>query len=564
MAPLMTPAADLAPTPEQAAIIDAFTTGESVRVAAGAGTGKTTVLRMAAETAPTRRGLYVAFNKAIATDAEQAFGRNVKVSTTHSLAYQAVGHQYRHRLNGPRVPAQKVAQFLGIRGAIPLAGRPPMQPSQQARYAQDMVRQFTSSADETITAGHLPTIMGISDAEHAGIGATLLPFAQRLWADKVSLSGQMRYEHDDYLKQYALTHPAWGAHFILFDECQDTTPVVLGMVKDQQAAGAQIIVVGDSSQAIYGWRGAISAMDLFDTPHRRSLTQSWRFGQAVADEANKWLSILDAELRLTGNPTSPSRVVDGPSRDVDAVLCRTNATAVTEIVHAQQSGRRAAVVGGGGDARRLAEAAQMLQQGRGTWHPELALFPTWGAVQDFADEPGGSDLRPFVRLIDSLGADTVMAAIDGCVPEQGADLVVSTAHKAKGREWDRVLIADDFTEPDTDAGESIEAQEAMLAYVSVTRAKKVLHRDGLAWVDQWDSTGPASRPAPAPATPTVEQTTVTAPEQPVVDPLTLTLTPAMSQALRDLAAADGSTPDDVVDDLIRRAHTGRGLRRVAS
>jgi superfamily I DNA/RNA helicase len=95
------------------------------------------------------------------------------------------------------------------------------------------------------------------------------------------------------------------------------------------------------------------------------------------------------------------------------------------------------------------------------------------------------------------------------VPEQAAQVVVSTAHKAKGREWPRVRIADDFHQP---KGEDtpIPQAEAMLAYVAVTRARLALDPDGLAWVNRWLAT----RPAPA-LEPTLE------PPVPIREPATM-------------------------------------------
>lgn len=46
-------------------------------------------------------------------------------------------------------------------------------------------------------------------------------------------------------------------------------------------------------------------------------------------------------------------------------------------------------------------------------------------------------------------------------------------------------MSDDFGEPldkETDEPKPIPRQDAMLAYVTVTRAKKVLDRGGLAWI----------------------------------------------------------------------------------
>ena len=40
-----------------------------------------------------------------------------------------------------------------------------------------------------------------------------------------------------------------------------------------------------------------------------------------------------------------------------------------------------------------------------------------------------------VKLIEDYGVQIILDALEGGVPEDQADVVVSTAHKAKGREW---------------------------------------------------------------------------------------------------------------------------------
>ena len=102
------------PTGEQQAIIDASQSGADLVIEAGAGTGKTSTLRLVAATQPRRRGLYVAYNKAIATDAKRSFPTSVTCATAHSLAFRAVGRRFAHRLNGPRMPARQTAKTLGI------------------------------------------------------------------------------------------------------------------------------------------------------------------------------------------------------------------------------------------------------------------------------------------------------------------------------------------------------------------------------------------------------------------------------------------------------------------
>jgi hypothetical protein len=175
-----------------------------------------------------------------------------------------------------------------------------------------------------------------------------------------------------------------------------------------------------------------------------------------------------------------------------------------------------ALVGGGDDIVALARAARQLQAGEPVGHPELVGFGTWEDVQHYAEhDPAGSDLAVAVKLIDRHGPEAIVDAIRACVPEGEADRTISTAHKAKGREWSSVLVADDFREPrpDPDTGEPgpIVREEAMLAYVTVTRAMGRLDVGSLAWIhDRPEATGIASEPSLSAST-SVEVTTAPTP-----------------------------------------------------
>jgi hypothetical protein len=470
------------PTAEQQAITDAYLTGQNLVIEAGAGTGKTSTLRLLANAAPDRRGIYVAYNRAIAEDAKRSFPANVTCATAHSLAFRAVGRAFAHRLRAPRMPAREVARQLAITRPIPLDRGQVLAPAQAARLAMDTVARYCHSAAAELGPHHVPAIPGLDDPKvTAALREAVVPLARHAWADLSNPQGRLRFTHDHYLKLWQLSRPRLDCEVVLLDEAQDANPVIADVVDRQHHA--QRILVGDRCQAIYGWRGAIDAMATFPADQRLALSQSFRFGPAIATEANKWLDLLNAPLRLRGFDQLASRVA--PLARPDAVLCRTNAEAVTQLLAAADQGRRAALVGGGGDIRRLAEAAISLRAGLGTDHPELFAFKTWGEVQDYAaQDAAGSDLKVMVGLIDRHGPELVIETMDRLVPEQHAELVVSTAHKAKGREWPTVRIAGDFREPKGEQA-SLARSEAMLAYVVVTRARQVLDNDGLAWLDRW-------------------------------------------------------------------------------
>ncbi|WP_405605322.1 UvrD-helicase domain-containing protein [Streptomyces sp. NBC_01410] len=491
------------PTDEQTAAADAFRAGHHLALQAGAGTGKTSTLVLLAS-ATRRRGRYIAFNKAIAHDAAARFPATVTCKTAHALAFAAIGHRYARRLNGPRQAGWKTGTALGITKSVRIGDRE-VTPKALSHAVLRTVTRYCHSADRTLARHHVPHLRGLDDPDlHTQLAHVVLPFAQKAWADlQHPDDGVVRFDHDHYLKIWALSDPKIDADFLLLDEAQDTNPV-LEHVFAAQRDHAQLVMVGDSAQAIYGWRGARDVMAGFDG-HALSLSQSFRFGPRLADEANRWLTIADAPIRLAGTDAISTSLA--PVEDPDAVLCRTNIGAMTEVMTYLAAGQRVALAGGGESLRALANAARDLKEGRRTWHSELLLFPSWGELQDYAEhDPAGGDLKPFVDLIDQHGPDVILAAVDQLTPEAHADITISTAHRAKGREWASVRIAADFTPPkDTDQQDAngrpipgpIDDSEARLAYVAVTRTRTCLDLGGLSWINNHPDGNPSLSPDPA-------------------------------------------------------------------
>lgn len=461
---------DHRPTDEQASAVEAFLSGAQLALEAGAGTGKTTVLRMMAEAAPNRSGIYLAYNTAVAADARSRFPSRVRCTTTHAVAYEAFGHQFADRLHAPRMPNARVAELLGITKSFE-NGRM-VTPSRLALVALRTVRQFCYSDAEEISVDHVPVFKWALNQR--AFAQKVVPLARRVWEDALQPAGKLPYLHDYYLKAWALTEPRLDYDYILLDEGQDANPAVAEVFKAQPA---QQVIVGDQCQAINGWRMARDAIRDFPADVRLSITQSFRFGQAVADEANKWLTILGSDMRLVGNGR---RSVVGHCDAPDAVLCRTNAEAIDQLFKAHETGTPVGIVGGPGELKALATAALALAERQPVVHPELTMFESWDAVRSYAEETG-DELRPLVRAIDDHGAAEIIKACDATVDESEAELVISTVHRAKGREWNRVRIPCDFTEPQQ--WQTGWREDGMVAYVAVTRARKVLDRAGLTWID---------------------------------------------------------------------------------
>jgi hypothetical protein len=471
---------NFSPTPEQQAALDAFATGENMVIEAGAGTGKTSTLRLLAESTD-RKGLYIAYNKAIQLDASKDFPESCQCKTAHSLAYGGMmrmtnGKALINRLKAPRVTSKQAVSILGIpAGGFQIAPDHNIAAWIIARSAMDTVSNFCNSGDAEVTNWHVKKIEGVED--HGALAAYVAPFARKAWDDINNPNGQLKFNHDHYLKIWALTNPKLNADYVLLDEAQDANPVIAKLVTDQ--VHAQQIMVGDRCQAIYGWRGAIDAMSNFKAPHHLILSQSFRFGPAVAEQANKWLDLLEAPLRLSGFDQINSTVE--PLSDPDAILCRTNATVIEYAMNFQEDGKKVAIVGGAQEIKAFAFGALDLMKGQTTSHPDLSAFANWGEVTEYAASDEGKDLKVMVNLINVYGVGTVLDVCNNSVDEASADLIVSTAHKAKGREWNKVRIGHDFKAPEK--GGMPSRPDMMLIYVAVTRAKQVLDRTSLLWIE---------------------------------------------------------------------------------
>jgi hypothetical protein len=516
------------PTAEQAAIIDAARSGVKVLVVqAGAGTGKTSTDVMLAESLG-GRGQYTAFNAPLVAEAKTKMPAHVAVNTIHSLAFRAEGHKYAARLGRGRVKSEEVAKMLGLE-ALEFAGKR-LAPGFLAGQVMGAVRRFCNSADVEVGEQHFSRVEGLdmpgpdgqrTHANNSALRAALVPFARRAWEDIRNPYGRLPFSHDCYAKIWQLNYPVISADYLLVDEAQDLVPRDLAIITAQKC---QVILVGDDAQTIYAWRGCVNAMSAFPDAPRLLLSQSFRFGPAIAAVANAVLETLEepTALRLKGLKTIQSRViaqetkyersastavdglgpvsgpelqraamgrvdernatggrtsqtnpVNGTGGGLATILCRTNAAAVAALLTGMRECKRPFLVGGGADVVKFVEGALAIKEGRGTSHPELACFSTWAEVEEYAKADEGEDLRLMVKLIKEFGCRAILDALRRMPDESQADFVISTAHKAKGREWDRVRLAADFP-PLSKCGDA----EKKLVYVAVTRAKLVLDVSG--------------------------------------------------------------------------------------
>lgn len=488
---------DLPPlTEEQRRATELAASGGDGSVVARAGSGKTHTLRAAALRTAPRPTLLLAFNRAIAREAARRFPDHVAVATLHALAFRAVVAR----------DGRMRRKFAAGGGAVPhrvwleLAGLDDGDPSRHAHLAalRGLLRAFCASADADPTPDHLPAatrerLRVTLGAERAAERERWLAIrARRAWARMADPDDLAPIDHDGYLKLFERRRGALPTDLLLVDEAQDLAPAMLAIVERQDASR---LLVGDPAQRIYGWRGAVDAMAASGYPEVR-LTRSFRFGPEIAAAARRVVRVLAPGAALHG-AGPPGRVRDAPWRDgrPRAVLCRSNAGVVEAATTLGEHGVH--VVGGLDATLALLRAAHRLWRDRGrrvgtravrdpasTLPPELAGLDDWEALVQAAEASGGP-LRTLQRLVDEHGDGVpgLCTALERAQRqrERDAPLVLSTVHRAKGREWDRVELWRDLPRVAADAGALAAAPdpdaaraEANLLYVAVTRARREL------------------------------------------------------------------------------------------
>jgi hypothetical protein len=469
------------PTEQQLNCIAAAVNHMIVKIEAGAGSGKTSTLKLVSGEVQ-EMSLYVAFNKVTATDAAEKFPQHVTCKTTHSIAYAKFGRSLQDKLTRPKggyvnvaFTGTEIARFYKIGCIMDMElGTLAVTENAVGLFVRQTVERFEQSADSEIGEHHLPRfdMKKALDADKSS-GAYVLRLAKKLWEDRTDPKSPVLASHDTYLKLFQLSKPKLGFNVVYLDEAQDSTPCVLDIVMTQAKYGAKIILVGDRYQAIYGWRGAINAMERIEG-HTEALTKSFRFGQGVADVAT---AVLQGKMKLTGldQPTIIGRnVVDRTKPHM--YLFRTNSGLLYNAVAAIAAGQNIRLEIDVKDFIRLLQSAFALSKKdmKNVKHENMLPYPTWEEYKEEAEKMKG-EMKRIVNIIEGGDYFRFTRTLENYQNPDNAAIIYTTGHKAKGREHDQVILADDFPSH-YDGGDwvGLTDMEQNLLYVAVTRAMRVL------------------------------------------------------------------------------------------
>tara|TARA_R110002167_G_scaffold93178_1_gene249912 strand:- start:1125 stop:1934 length:810 start_codon:yes stop_codon:yes gene_type:complete len=247
--------------------------------------------------------------------------------------------------------------------------------------------------------------------------------------------------------------------------------VFLGVIM-RQVGKCGIILVGDPDQNIYSWRHSVNGLGVIDSKELL-LSKSFRFGDSVADIAKTVLGngkdILGFE-EIT-SVVGYKDVVDKSKPYVK--LFRMNATLIAEALDLLSDGLTLNLEIDVKDYIKLLQSSEALHLGKikEVKHEEIVPYTSWSSFKEASET--SPILGRLVKVVESNNVGRSIALLKGHRNVVNPDVIFTTSHKAKGKTFPSVILANDFPSNYDKKGKwiGITKEESRLLYVALTRAQ---------------------------------------------------------------------------------------------
>lgn len=285
--------------------------------------------------------------------------------------------------------------------------------------------------------------------------------------------------------------------WVLVDECQDLSPAQLAVMLRVRMTGGRMVFVGDRNQAIYGFAGAstrsidtiIEKTEAIELPlsvcYRCPFTHL-RIARTIVPH----IEAAPGAKAGTVNKLARSALAESV-KDGDIILCRLTAPLISLCFDLIKKGIAARVRGrdiGKSLSGMVRDVARKIPRNVtfGDGFLEALDNHSRKAIQKYLNETDGDEEDPriitvrdkaaaVITLFDVEDSESSLChRIEDLFSDERTSVWLSTVHRAKGLEAERVMILNPsrirLTLTDPEAAQ----QEANLEYVALTRSKDTL------------------------------------------------------------------------------------------
>jgi superfamily I DNA/RNA helicase len=455
-----------------------------------AGSGKTTTIVGSLKYIPTDKSvIFLAFNKSIVEDIKLKVPSNVVVKTFHSLGASSIYKAYRDKA---QLDNNKIFEFINnMSPRWSMIDKKEIDGDYKLRIKKivDLARNTLCIEPEQlkdICYKHQIDVLGqeieraIKIINDANNDISKFDFTDMIY-------WPANYDHFK-LEKY---------DYIFVDECQDLNRTQHKLIEKLAHTDSRIVAVGDKNQAIYGFAGADA--DSFERLTKMPntvllpLSVNYRCGSKIIELAKNFVTQIiahdNAPEGILEHNASVKDVLEG-----DMVLCRNSAPLVKLCLEYLHDNKKAYVKGAdiGEDLIRLivrsnTRTTDNLKNWLDTEMKKviLAIKKKYPFLEDVEIKEHNTFIlfhekwtliNTIIKEENMVDNESLIKKIRQIFIDNSSGICLSTIHKAKGLENDRVFIIDkEKTLPSKYAKLPWQReQEKNLEYVAYTRAKNYL------------------------------------------------------------------------------------------
>jgi len=458
-----------------------------------AGSGKTTTIVKILDILPsTMRILFVAFNKNIVRELRSRVPENIRVVTINALGFSII----RKLEDFEKIDADKVSKIMNSFWSISKNDVQDPAVRSANRVKRNGMRRLVSLIKNTLADYNDPDILlDLINRYHIDIDELMeqeiierVPYVMEMndrdlatvdFDDQIYLpvtNSRLANKFDQY-------------DFILGDECQDWNAANIQLILKSLAPGGRMVAVGDEFQSLYGFRGA----DTQAIPHLIDELQATTLPLSISYRCPR-LHVKAAQ-KLVPSIQAADDAIDGVLADIsykqmvnraeegDMIICRTNAPLVKPAFEIIKRGMKAVIRGAniGKELVNYIDRFQCDQLGRlealMAEHTEMEV----ARYLDKNKEMMAENVKERYETIMAVSSECktvedLVAKLETLFSDENVGVMLSSVHRAKGLEAQRVFILKPETIPHPKAKTPDEKQqENNILYVALTRSLNELY-----------------------------------------------------------------------------------------